>query len=287
MTWRVLLNARLANCSGRRRPAFLRESSRTATSARRQSPIVAGAIVVLLLVAAPRAALAADIAVYCSNGFRAVMEDLVPQFERSTNNTVKVTYGLSTDLERRIEGGEAFDLAILTPALIETLAQQGRVVANPRATLARSPIGIATKRGSAAFDLRTADGLTRVLRSAKSIGYAKEGASAAFFLATVERLGLSRELEGRIVAAGSGAAVGASVAKGDLELGVLPVSEILPIAGVDVAGVFPGDLAGFITMTAGMSTRTSNPDATGALTEFLRGPMSDASLRERGMERVR
>ena len=215
------------------------------------------------------------------------MQDLVSQFERSTNNTVKVTYGLSTDLERRIEIGDAFDLAILTPALIETLAQQRRVVADSRTTLARSPIGIATKHGSAAIDLRTADGLTRALRAAKSIGYAKEGASAAFFLATAERLGLTRVLEGRIVAAASGAAVGASVAKGDLELGVLPVSEILPIAGIDVAGVFPGDLAGFITMTAGMSTHATNPSAARALIEFLSMPSSEAVLRTRGMERVR
>ena len=230
--------------------------------------------------------MAADIAVYCSNGFRAVMEDLMPQFERSTNNTVKVTYGLSTDLERRIEAGEAFDLAILTPALIETLAQQGRVVANSRATLARSPIGIATKRGSAALDLRTADGLTRTLRAAKSIGYAKEGASAAFFLATLERLGLTRVLESRIVAAASGAAVGASVAKGDLELGVLPVSEILPIAGIDVAGTFPSDLAGFITMTAGVSAHATNAPTARALIEFLSTPSSEAVLRTRGMERA-
>ena len=249
--------------------------------------IFAGVCVALFLVAVPKAVLAADVVVYCSNGFRAVMEDLMPRFEQSTNNRVKVTYGLSTDLERRIEAGEAFDLAILTPTLIETLAQQGRVVASSRATLARSPIGIATKRGSAALDLRTADGLTRALRAAKSIGYAKEGASAAFFLATVERLGLSRELASRIVAAASGAAVGASVAKGDLELGVLPVSEILPIAGIDVAGTFPGDLAGFITMTAGVSAHATNASAARALIDFLSTPASEAVLRTRGMERVR
>ena len=215
------------------------------------------------------------------------MQDLVPQFERSTQNTVKVTYGLSTDLERRIEGGDAFDLAILTPALIETLATNGRIMTNSRATLARSPIGIAAKHGSTALDLRTEDGLTRTLRAATSIGYAKDGASAAFFLATVERLGLTRTLQSRIVAAASGAAVGASVAKGDLDLGVLPVSEILPIAGIDVAGTFPGALAGFITMTAGVSARATNAPAARALMVFLSTPASDAVLRSRGMERGR
>ena len=127
----------------------------------------------------------------------------------------------------------------------------------------------------------------RTLRAAKSIGYAKEGASAAFFLSTVERLGLARELQSRIVAAASGAAVGASVAKGDLELGVLPVSEILPIAGIDVAGTFPGDLAGFITMTAGVSAHAMNAPGARALIAFLSTPASEAVFRTRGMERVR
>ena len=115
----------------------------------------------------------------------------------------------------------------------------------------------------------------------------KEGASAAFFLATVERLGLTQALQGRIVAAESGGAVGASVEKGDLALGVLPVSEILPIAGIDVAGIFPGDLPGFITMTAGVSAHATNAPAARELMAFLTTPASEAVLRTRGMERAR
>ena len=46
---------------------------------------------------------AAEIHVLCSNGFKAVMEDLAPQFERATANMVRVTYGLRQN-SRRIQG---------------------------------------------------------------------------------------------------------------------------------------------------------------------------------------
>ena len=178
---------------------------------------------------------AAEIHVLCSNGFKAVMEDLAPQFERATANVVRVTYGLSAELSRRIQGGEPFDLAILTPELIEGLAREGRVAADSR-TLARSPIALAMKQGAARPDLGTDDSLRRALLGATSIAYAREGASASHFLAVLQQLGLSETLRSRVVALASGAAVGASVSRGEAELGVLPVSEIMPIAGIEIAG---------------------------------------------------
>jgi molybdate transport system substrate-binding protein len=228
---------------------------------------------------------AAEIHVLCSNGFKAVMEDLAPQFERATSNTVRVTYGLSAELSRRIQGGEPFDLAILTPELIDGLAREGRVVADSRTTLARSPIALAMKQGAVRPDLRTDDSLRRTLLSATSIGYAREGASASHFLAVLQQLDLSEMLRSRIVALASGAAVGASVSSGVVELGVLPVSEIMPIAGIEIAGAFPKSRAGFITITAAMGARALEPAASKAFITFLADPSAQPLLVKRGMER--
>ncbi|HUR32840.1 MAG TPA: substrate-binding domain-containing protein [Vicinamibacterales bacterium] len=230
---------------------------------------------------------AADVTVLCSNGFRAVMEDLVPSFEQATTHRVSVTYGLSAELMRRIGAGAPFDLAILTPPLIDSLVSQGRVDAPSRSTLARSPIGIATRRGAAKPDLGSVESLTRSMLAAGSIGYAREGASAAFFMALVQQLFPAGSRRPAIIAADSGAAVGAAVGRGDVELGVLPVSEILPISGVEVAGTFPGPLAGYITMTAGVSARAAQPAATRALIAFLTDPAALPVIRRHGMERAR
>ena len=230
---------------------------------------------------------AAEIHVLCSNGFKAVMEDLAPQFEKATANVVRVTYGLSAELSRRIQGGEPFDLAILTPELIDGLAREGTVVADSRMTLARSPIALAMKQGAPRPDLGTNDALRRALLGATSIAYAREGASASHFLAVLQQLGLSETLKSRVVALASGAAVGASVSRGAAELGVLPVSEIMPIAGIEVAGAFPNGLAGFITITAATGARALEPAASKAFIAYLADPSAQAILVKRGMERPR
>jgi len=232
------------------------------------------------------AARAAEIQVLCSNGFKAVMEDLAPQFERATGNVLGITYGLSAELSRRIQSGEPFDVAILTPELIDGLSKEGRVAADSRTKLARSAIALAMKQGRARPDLGTEDSVRRTLLAATSIAYAREGASASHFLAVLQRLGLSETLKNKIVALASGAVVGASVSRGEAELGVLPVSEIMPIAGIEVAGAFPNGLAGFITIEAATSVRAMEPAASKVFIAFLANRSAQPVLVKRGMERT-
>src|SRR6185503_20782910 len=95
-----------------------------------------------LLVAAMVVALAGFLAplhaeeaikVLCSNGLKAVAEDLIPKFERDSKHKVTVEYGLAANLKQRIEKGEAFDVAFLTPAAMDDLAKQGKIAADTRA----------------------------------------------------------------------------------------------------------------------------------------------------------
>jgi molybdate transport system substrate-binding protein len=246
--------------------------------------LAVAAVTTCALLAWPATAGAAELKVLCSNGFRAVMEDLVPAFQHTTDHTVKVTYGLAAELARRIEGGEPFDLAILTPAVIDDLAGKGLIARSSSVTLARSPIALAIRRGAAKPDLGTLAAVRNTLLGARSIAYAREGASASFFLGLVERLELSAALAGKIVPVPSGAAVGAALSAGQVDFGVIPVSEILPVPGLDVGGTFPEDQAAFITMNAGISARASQPSASSALIEFLRAADAVPVLQKRGMQ---
>jgi molybdate transport system substrate-binding protein len=94
-------------------------------------------------------------------------------------------------------------------------------------------------------------------------------------------------LKSRIVAMASGAVVGASISRGVAEFGVVPVSEIMPIAGIEIAGPFPGGLAGFITIAAATGDRALEPAASKALVAFLADPSRQPVLAKRGMERPR
>ena len=76
---------------------------------------MAAAIMLCVLLASASVASADQITVLCSNGFKAVLQDLAPQFEKATKHEVVIRYSVSAELKRRIEGGEVFDVAILTP----------------------------------------------------------------------------------------------------------------------------------------------------------------------------
>src|SRR5215204_4856769 len=111
------------------------------------------------------------ITVLSSNGLRAVMTELVPLFERRTGQKIVVTYSVAAELKRRIHQGAPFDLAVLTPVLIDDLIASGTIVRASRMPLARSGMTLAVHSGQPRPDIRTSDALTRTLRDATSIAF--------------------------------------------------------------------------------------------------------------------
>src|SRR5262245_10880713 len=112
----------------------------------RTRAVTAGVATCLWLVSAVPAR-AAEITVLCSNGIRAVMQELVPRFEKATGHKVVITYGLAAALKRQIDAGEPFDLAILTPQFIDDGIEKGRLVRESRTELARAGMAIAVRKG--------------------------------------------------------------------------------------------------------------------------------------------
>jgi len=238
-----------------------------------------------IVVVETKAASAAEIKVLCSTGLKAVMEDLAPQFDRSTNNKVVVEYGLASILKQRIDAGEPFDVAVLTPALIDDLVKKGTVTAATRTVIAQSGLGFAIRAGAPKPAIGTVDAFKATLLAAKSISYTKEGASGVAFTALIRQLGVADALAPKTKLAQSGEEVGENVARGYAELGVLPVSEILPVRGVELAGTFPPEIQSFIVMAAGVSAQAKQASAAADLVRFLIAPANLPTIKIKGMER--
>jgi alcohol dehydrogenase (cytochrome c) len=235
--------------------------------------------------ASAAAAPAADITVLCSSAFKTVLEELAPQFERATHHTVAVRYGLAAVLKQQIEAGEAFDLAILTPAAIDDLIAHGSVVSSSRTMLARTGLGLAIRAGAGNPDIATVDAFTRTLVSATSIAYAKEGASGVAFAALIERLGIADALKAKSTLTATGEQVGEAVVQGKAQLGVLPVSEIQPVRGAELLGAFPADVQSYIVLVAGIGARAKASSIAGDLVAFLTAPGALPVITAKGMER--
>jgi len=232
------------------------------------------------------AANAAAITVVSSNGFQAVLEDLAPKFERATHRKVAVTYDLASTLKQRIESGMAFDLAILTPAAIDDLIKNGKVAGDSRTTLARAGLGFAVRAGARRPDVKTADAFKRSLAGAKSIAYVKEGASGVAFAGLADRLGMAEMLKPKAKLAATRDEVGDLLRRGEAELGVLPISEILPMPGVELGGAFPPDVQSYIVMVAGASAKSAQAGAVRELIAFLVAPAALPVITAKGMERT-
>jgi molybdate transport system substrate-binding protein len=226
-----------------------------------------------------------EITVLCSNGIKAVMEELTPQFERTSHHAVHVTYGVSAILKRQIDEGKAFDVAILTPPLIDDLIKAGKIASGTRTDVARSPMALAIRAGAAKPDISSTDALKRALAQSTSIAYAREGASAGFFKDLLERMGLTEVVSSKIRLTTTGADVGGAIARGEAALGVLPVSEILPLRGVEVLGTFPRDVEGYLVMTAGVASPAATRTAVKEFVTFLVSPAVLPVVHQKGMER--
>jgi len=245
------------------------------------------AIAVLAFLFAPhltRATAADEVTVLCSNGLKAVLEDLGPTFESATHNTLVVTYGLAASLGQRIKSGEAFDVAFLTPAVVDDLIAAGKISRETRAEVARSGLALAIRSGTRKPDISTSDAFKRTLLNAKSIAYAKEGASGVLFAATIQRLGIAGDLQPKSRLTATGEAVSDAVVKGEVELGVLPLSEILPVKGEEPV-VFPADVQSYIVMVGGANAASKHAQAARDLIKYVTAPAALPVLKAKGMER--
>ena len=245
-------------------------------------PIIALAAASALALAS--IAQAADLIVIASNGVKAALEELAPQFEKETGNKVAFKWGVAAVMQREIEGGAAFDLAILTSPLIADLAKQGKVAAGSETPIARSAVGIMVRKGAAKPDLSSPVGLMNAVLAAKSLTWAKEGASGTSFINALQKIGIAEEAKRKADLAADGAAAAQKVASGQAELGALLVNEIMAQPGVDLAGPLPAALQTYTSFSSGVAAASQNAAAAKALGEVLTKPESRAVFKAKGQE---
>ena len=241
--------------------------------------------VLALMLACATAAGAAEIKVFCTNGVRAVVDELIPQFERTTGNKVTLQFEPSTQLRKRVDAGEPFDLVVMTTALVDEEIKAGTLSADSRTFIAKSGLGVSIRSGAKKPNIATVDSFTRALLNAESITFAQQGASAQPFEVLVAKLGVTSQLRPKYSLRNTASEVGEAVASGIVELGIAPVSEILPVRGVDLVGPFPKEVQSYVEMTGAVSVAAKEKDEAKKLLAFLVAPGNVPVFKMKGMER--
>lgn len=257
--------------------------------------LLAAAVCIFGFTAPHVSASAAELKVLSAIGMRQVMLDLGPEFERATGHVLAITFDSTGRIAQRIAGGESIDVVLINQSAIETLQRDGRLVASSVVHIARSIAAVAVRKGAAKPDISSPEAFRRLLLSAKSVARpppAVGGSSGDHIVEVLERLGIAAEVNAKsvfVLAGGPGEvadSAGDAVAKGNADVALHQLQELLAVPGIEIVGPFPGDLQGSFTFSAAIGTSTKEGVGANALIKFLRTPHARAVMKTKGMEPI-
>jgi molybdate transport system substrate-binding protein len=230
---------------------------------------------------------AVDVRVLTAGAMEAVVLEMVPDFEKRSGHKVLIANDTAGGLKKRIGGGEAVDVAIITSRIVDELIAEGKLAEGSRINLARVGIGVAVKAGAPLPDIATVESLKHTLVAAKSVAYIDPksgGSSGIYFDGLLERLGIAGDVrpKARLKAGGH---VAELVASGEADLAVHQISEIVPVKGVTLVGPLPQEVQNYTTYTAALGAAALDATAARALIETLASPSALPVLKSRGMEK--
>ena len=230
----------------------------------------------------------AEVRVMTSGAFTAPYKALVPMFEKETGHKVRSAYGASMGnapdaIPMRLERGEAADIVIMAGPALDDLVKKGKVMPGSRVDLVRSSIGFAVRSGASKPDISTMAALKKTLLEAKSIAYSASASGVYFSTEMLQKMGIAEQVlpkSKRILSE----RVGTIVARGDAELGLQQVSELIPIAGIDYIGPLPSEVQQTAFFSAGIVVGAKEPDAARALIKFFTSTTAAPIIAKSGLE---
>lgn len=221
--------------------------------------------------------------VLCTNGVKAVTAELIPAIERTIGLTVDVDYASTNMLMDKIAARETGDLAVLSAEAIDGLIATGVLQKGSRVDLAKSSIGVAVREGAAAPDVGSVDAFKAALIAAKSVMYSKTGISGAYMPKLFEKLGIATLVAPKAKNPSHGT-VGEALVRGEAEIALQQVSELLPVPGIKVIGPLPDAVQLVTVFSAGTFTSAVEPGAARMLVEQLTTNAARSVYTAKGLE---
>lgn len=226
---------------------------------------------------------AAEITVLSTQATEQSHRELLPQFEKATGNTVKISYTGTLDAKKRIAAGEHFDVLMMSSPDIDAFVADGTLAPGSRVDLAKSGVGVGVKAGAPKPDISTTEAFKKTLLAAKSIGYST-GPSGVYVIGLFDRLGIADQVKPKLKQTPTGVFVGTITASGEVEIGIQQVSEMSQYPGVDYVGPLPADIQRMTVFSSGIAAKAKEPVAAKALIKYVTSPEAAATYKKRGME---
>ena len=244
------------------------------------SAAIAGGFGVLI---AATSVQAAEVVLMTTGAVEQIMRGLIPSFERASGHKVSMAVLGTGGAVAKIKEGTFADLILLGPDPLNELAAAGKVERGTIMPAFNSRIGLAVRAGAKKPDISTAEALKKALLDAKSIGYSTGPSGEHFSKVIIVKLGIAEAVRPKMANV-RGGPVGMGVARGEVEVGIHQIAELMPIAGIDIVGDLPAELNKTIIYGTALTTMAKQPEAAKALVNYLSLPASVPVIRKNGMD---
>jgi molybdate transport system substrate-binding protein len=246
--------------------------------------IRAAATAVALSMLMAGAANAAEIVLVTTGAVEQIMLGLIPAFERETGHMIRMSvFGTPTAVAKIKEGSAVPDLVLLSPEALGELAAAGKVAAPSITNAFRSRVGVAVRAGAPKPDISTAEAFKRALLNAKSIGHSIGPSGEYFSKVLLPRLGIADTVRAKMTVV-RGAPVATAVAKGEVQIGIHQIAELMPIPGIEIVGPLPPELQTTLFYATGMANASRERGAAAAFVKFIMNEAAVPVIRRNGME---
>lgn len=227
-----------------------------------------------------------EIKVLTAGAFKPIVTAVAAEFEKSTGHKLVIDNDTAGALLRRIGGGEAFDVAVLTPAAVKDLVGSGKIAAGTPVNLARTSVGVAVKAGAPRPDITTVASFKTALLEARKVAYidpAAGGSSGIYFSKLLETMGIAEAIRAKAVLV-PGGLVAQRLVTGEADLAIHQISEILAVPGAVLVGPLPAEIQNYTVYTGGLAPSSADKAAPKAFLAFLKSDAARRILSEKGME---
>ena len=210
-------------------------------------------------------------------------------FSRKAGHQLSFTTDTTGALQKRLRSGEKADVIVVAAAGMDALEKENLIVPGTRVELARGLIAVAVRAGAASPDLSSLEAFKKTILAARSVSFVdpKSGGTSGTYMAGLfQRMGIGGEVQKKTVFRNQGSEVADAVAKGEAEIGITFISELLPNKGVKVAGPLPDAIQNPTDYVAAIPVGAANADAARAFLQELRSPAAQRAMKEAGLEPI-
>jgi len=231
----------------------------------------------LLLLAIAMNVHAEELRVLSGGAAKSLVDPLAKSFQGAT---VKMEYQPMGKLVQSLKAGDAADMVIVTNEVIDNLKGQ---ISLPAKGIARVGIGVAVNEKAPSPDISTVEAFKKTLLAAKSVVYIdpKVGTSGKHVAEILRKLNIEKEIQAKATL-GQGGYITEPVGRGEIELGIHQISEILPVKGVKLVGPLPAELQKYTVYVAAPTAKTAKKATVDAFIAHLTGPEARGRLEKAG-----